>query len=560
MAVRTSFLCWALTALLLSAPAAAAATVGDASGAEAPGAVAVLERVSGRPVIYSVADGGLRRVNLIREGAQYRLPIEVETGPNDAASFRLPDGEVAVAPGTLMRIAAPVRRAKDDTLLQRIFQRAGSALFSVDRREVEHFEVETPFLVSVVKGTTFTVVVHDDGATVSLHQGHLQVNGRDGLGSVELWPGDVAYSGQDGAVQKLVGTLTRRAMADEALPGRANQPASARPANAVTDRMMPSSRSADERALPAVDNPANTDVARDIELTDALERAVVTLADAGDLALVELADGSDLVRDAVLPDDVLTSELGLGDLDPAVPDDLARGDLLADVGLNPSDLADDLGSAGDLVADLGAGAGGLVADLGDDVGELLGGIGASAGNLVSDLGAGTGDLLGNLGGTTGDLLGGLGDTTGDLLGDVGDTAGDLLGGLGDTAGDLLGGVGDTAGDLLGGAAGGLLGGAGDTAGDLLGGIGDTAGDLLGGVGDTAGGLVGGLTDGAGDLLDQTGSTIGDLGGSVGDTAGDLLGGVGDTAGDLLGGVGEGLSGVTGGTLGALGGLLGGLRL
>lgn len=514
MVGRSTLRHWTLAALLLSAFAAAAAN----AAATASEAVAVLERVTGRPTIYSLADGGLRRVSLIREGAQYRLPIEIETGPDDAASFRLPDGEVAVAPGTQMRIAAPVGRGPNDgNLLQRIFQRAGSALFSVERRAVEHFEVETPFLVSVVKGTTFTVVVHEDGATVSLHEGHLQVNGGDGLGSVELWPGDVAYSGQDGVVQKLVGTLTRRAMADEALPGRERSAAPGTPGGSTDLAVRPASS---ERPTA----PETAETSQTVTGNHTLEPAVVGLPDAADLALADFADAGDLVSDAALPDDVLTGELGLGDdLDLAAPSDLAAADLL---GPAESGLVDDL-ATGDLVADLSAGAGDLVADLGVGAGDLVGDLGVGAGDLVADLGGTTGDLVGDIGGTAGDLVGGIGDTTGDLLAGLGGSAGDLLGDVGATAGDLLGGV--TGGD-------GLLGGIGGSAGDLVAGVGGTAGAVVGDLGGGVGDLLGGVTDGTADLLDQTGSAVGDLAGTTGDTVGNTLEDVGDVAGGLIGAV------------------------
>ena len=58
-----------------------------AAGAHA--AVATLERLSGQPVIYEVGEAGARHVSLPKRGAQYTLPIEVETGSADSVDHRV---------------------------------------------------------------------------------------------------------------------------------------------------------------------------------------------------------------------------------------------------------------------------------------------------------------------------------------------------------------------------------------------------------------------------------------------------------------------------------------
>ncbi|MEQ9002142.1 MAG: FecR domain-containing protein [Pseudomonadales bacterium] len=383
--------------------------------------VATLERVAGQPVIYEIGAAGARHVSLVDAGARYTLPIEIETGPADSAEFRLPDSAIQVAPGSIMRIAAP--EARESGLFQRILQKAGSSLFAVDRRTVEHFEVETPYLVSVVKGTTFNVVVHDAGATVALHEGRLLVSTPDGSRQVELLPGDVAYSDAAGALEKLSHNQAR---------------ATAPPTEAGDEG---TSTGVDVAQVPAAIATADPTV----EVTHSLA-----------------ATHADVALDAVMD----------GGLVSAVDD--AAGDLLAgvgDVGGAGGDLVGDLGGnltgdAGDLVGDLGGAGGDLVGDLGGSAGDLVGGVGGTLGDLVGDVGGSAGDLVCDVGGTVGDLVGDLGE---DLVGDLGGTAGDLVGDLGGSTGDLVQDVGGTGGDLVedvGGAVGGLLGGGG---GGLLGG-------------------------------------------------------------------------------------------
>ncbi len=184
---------------------------------------AVLERVSGAPAIYELSAGKPRQVSSVAQGKRYELPIEIETGVNDSATFALVNSVIEVSPNSLMRIVAPENQ--DVGVVQRVLQQAGSSLFRVHRGTMDRFQVETPFLVSVVKGTVFNVLVRDDGATVSLQEGRLQVNSLDARQTVDLAPGDVAYAGRDGALKMLkvevtdAGAKTRETVATRADAG-----------------------------------------------------------------------------------------------------------------------------------------------------------------------------------------------------------------------------------------------------------------------------------------------------------------------------------------------------
>jgi hypothetical protein len=509
-----------LTILLLAGPFAPAVHA----------AQAVLEHLTGNPAIYEVGAAGARTVSLPRQGAGYRLPIEIETGPNDTALFQLPDSEVSIAPNTVMRVAAP--QPGSDGLLQRIFHKAGAALFSVDRREVEHFQVETPFLVSVVKGTTFNVVVHDDGATVSLHEGRLQVASIDGHQQVMLAPGDVAFSGRDGELKKLT-----HSVAEQNVAGNGTALAQSAGAGGALGQMASDHPSFG--TAPGVGQGA---------LGGVVPGGLAALTDDPDAGNGDLAGvGTGIVGDS--GGDLV---IGLGDATGGLTDDLGGGvgELIGDLGDGVGDLG---GATGDLVGDLGGATGDLVADLGAVTGDLIGDLGAGVGDLTGDLSAGVGDLVGGVGGGAGDLVGDLSGGAGDLLGGVDPGLGDLVGDLGGATGDLVAGTTDTVGDLvggLGGSAADLVTDVTDTTGDLTGDLAGSVGDLTGDLTGTAGDLTGDLTGTAGDLL--TGGTDGDL--DLGDTVGDLTGAVGGAAGDLTGGIGGALGGIGGG----LGGLLGGL--
>jgi hypothetical protein len=175
-------------------------------GALADEARAVLRELTGRPVVYQLSNGEVRHAAMVVAGQSYTLPLEVETGANDTATFELANSVIDVAANSMVRIVAPEQGATN--VVQRVLQAAGSALFHVRRGTVERFQVETPFLVSVVKGTVFNVLVRDDGATVSLQEGRLEVTSVDARQTVDLLPGDVAFAGHDGVLRVLDVQLT----------------------------------------------------------------------------------------------------------------------------------------------------------------------------------------------------------------------------------------------------------------------------------------------------------------------------------------------------------------
>ena len=73
-----------------------------------------------------------------------------------------------------------------------VVQSLGRALFDVDRRDIPHFSVETPYLAAVVKGTRFAVTVHDGGAEVSVDRGRVEVTDRASGQAVDLLPDQTA--------------------------------------------------------------------------------------------------------------------------------------------------------------------------------------------------------------------------------------------------------------------------------------------------------------------------------------------------------------------------------
>jgi hypothetical protein len=57
-----------------------------------------------------------------------------------------------------------------------LIQQAGTILLDVEKRNVQHFEVETPYLAAVVKGTQFRVSIRQGRAQVNVTRGQVQVS------------------------------------------------------------------------------------------------------------------------------------------------------------------------------------------------------------------------------------------------------------------------------------------------------------------------------------------------------------------------------------------------
>lgn len=153
-------------------------------------------------------DEGLWAVTAVEGQAAVTLPTKAPQMLKLGAAIA-PGSEVATEAGSRVTLTrgktsmtlSPESRTKipfDSDQGQRttIFQRFGSLLLQVDKRPEQHFEVQTPFLAAVVKGTTFTVDVGGTGASVHVSEGAVEV-GALASGQVQLVrPGQTAIVGE----------------------------------------------------------------------------------------------------------------------------------------------------------------------------------------------------------------------------------------------------------------------------------------------------------------------------------------------------------------------------
>ena len=96
----------------------------------------------------------------------------IRTGQNGRALLVHGEEYMLISPNSAIEIPKETKQG----LLTTIIQRAGSIVLEVEKRNVKHFEVETPQLAAVVKGTRFRVTVEKDSSYVDVLRGQVEVS------------------------------------------------------------------------------------------------------------------------------------------------------------------------------------------------------------------------------------------------------------------------------------------------------------------------------------------------------------------------------------------------
>jgi hypothetical protein len=120
----------------------------------------------------------------------------VRTGRNGRVLLVRGEESILIAPNSAIGI--PKKSA--DGMSTTIVQQAGSILLEVEKRNVQHFEVETPYLAAVVKGTQFRVSVGATGTSVNVLRGQVQVADFKSGQIAQVMPGQSATSFAQGKI------------------------------------------------------------------------------------------------------------------------------------------------------------------------------------------------------------------------------------------------------------------------------------------------------------------------------------------------------------------------
>lgn len=125
----------------------------------------------------------------------------VTTGKNGRVLLVRGEESILVAPNSVIGLPAE----KKEGLSTTIKQQAGSILLEVEKKNVKHFEVETPYLAAVVKGTQFRVTVNAAGATVDVVRGQVEVADFKTGQIAQVMPGQHAGVSANGAAGLTLG-------------------------------------------------------------------------------------------------------------------------------------------------------------------------------------------------------------------------------------------------------------------------------------------------------------------------------------------------------------------
>lgn len=94
----------------------------------------------------------------------------IRTAPNGRVQFKRGNETIDLGPDTQIRIFD--RTGQKFTIVQQHF---GDVAVEAERREVQHFAVQTRYLAAVVKGTRFSVFADEAGASVDVSRGQVEV-------------------------------------------------------------------------------------------------------------------------------------------------------------------------------------------------------------------------------------------------------------------------------------------------------------------------------------------------------------------------------------------------
>ena len=120
--------------------------------------------------VEALAKSGVQQASLKQEDV-LKPGDTVRTGRTGRVLLKRGDEMILVSPNSVVGVPAQ----KKEGLSTTIMQQAGSILLDVEKRNVKHFEVETPYLAAVVKGTQFRVTVNAGKTTVDVVRGQVEV-------------------------------------------------------------------------------------------------------------------------------------------------------------------------------------------------------------------------------------------------------------------------------------------------------------------------------------------------------------------------------------------------
>ena len=167
--------------------------------------VAVLTLAAAFPSSVQAGDGWrvVDTAGVVRVGGPGFMPVAltrdqelssdawIETAAGRAVLVR---GHETVIVEPNSRVQLPGALVNGNT---QVLQSVGSAIYKIGKQKDPHFQVDTPYMAAVVKGTSFSVTVSDDKASVTVTEGLVEVSTPDQQDVEFVRPGFTALVSRD---------------------------------------------------------------------------------------------------------------------------------------------------------------------------------------------------------------------------------------------------------------------------------------------------------------------------------------------------------------------------
>ncbi|MAA64877.1 MAG: hypothetical protein CL581_08890 [Alteromonadaceae bacterium] len=155
----------------------------------------------------------------VSAGMVLPAPADIKTSANSEAVLVQSGSKFELKSGSQISLKAGTREPKG--LVTRIKQWFGTVFYTIERQP-DQFSVETPFLVSTVKGTRFVIVSNDTSSLVTLTEGSLEIEDLASGETQMLAPGEIAGAGASQAgVKSFKQTPSKTSSRSEGMPAAA---------------------------------------------------------------------------------------------------------------------------------------------------------------------------------------------------------------------------------------------------------------------------------------------------------------------------------------------------
>ena len=136
---------------------------------------------------------GAQQASLTQDTA-LKIGDTIRTGPNGRVLLVRGEETILISPNAV--ISLPTENK--DGMTTTVTQQAGAILVEAERQNVKHFEVTTPYLAAVVKGTRFQVAVNSVGSHVTVLRGQVEVSDFKTGQIGQILPGQTAAAFSNG--------------------------------------------------------------------------------------------------------------------------------------------------------------------------------------------------------------------------------------------------------------------------------------------------------------------------------------------------------------------------